>query len=269
LASFLGEGYGYFGQGGIGGGIGGGMGGGQNMRFDVGFNRGMRDGFLQTFGRDQGEGRSIDGLFFYELKDVDAGEKETTSTQLFTSVGDYDRTYTASSSLHQRTPKVPATTLLKFKNASGKPLTTGAAAVFSKEDLICQGTINYVSAGGSFVIPSNTSPDVYVSVVDEETGRDKASLKVGNLAYDLVAHRTLLTFTNDRDAEVTLTFQAYTQGEFRGSDIPCEVLRTPTGTVDKQQVNLTYTLTIKPKSSQKTYVTTRAYGQGVRVDPSK
>lgn len=242
---------------------GGGFGGGQGAAMNQVGNR--REAFnFQTFDAnpmimDAGNGRSAEGLYFYELAGFDARIRSTTSAMLFSINGKFDRRYAASAYLGTGQNPIDVLQILKFHNSGDKPLTTGGGAIFSGEDLISQASLNYVPVGGTFEVQTSKAFDIHASSESEVTGRDKDVIKDDpKRIYDATTTKTTYTIENTRDKEVTLEFMVSFSGEIKGTDLNPKIVKNPSGDpTNPSFANLTWNLVLKPRSTVKFSATGR------------
>lgn len=254
LSEFLGLSQGgAFGGSGFGGGGRGGPGGAQGMnQLGPGAN-GLafyaQDADTRIY-QEFGSGRAVEGLYFYELAEFDARLRSTTSAMLFTTEGKFDRRYVSAAGIGANQDPLDVFQVLKFKNTGNKPLTTGAGAIFSGDDLVSQASLNVVPVGGSFDIQTSKAFDIRSKAESEIVGRDKDVVKDdAKRIFDAVTIKTTYTIENTKDSEVDFEFTTYFNGELRGADMNPKVSKMTTGDSNNPtNVSLKWALKLKPKS---------------------
>ncbi len=207
----------------------------------------------------QAGGEQIGDLFFYDLDNFTSKKNSRVYQNLFRFDSKYEHIYTwdiedrVDASGNYR--PVPANNpqdaeeiwhTVKFKNGSGKPLTTGAATIFNKGELIGQTMMNYIPAGGEVSLRINKALDVRPEANEEEVSRERAAIRdqYNNPRWDLVTVKGTLEITNSRKEEVQLNLVKQFTGELLKADGEPAVVKTTKGL---RQMNSTGKLTWKPK----------------------
>lgn len=203
-------------------------------------------------------GEQIGDLFFYDLDNFTSKKNSRIYQNLFRFDSKYEHIYTwdiedrVDASGNYRPAPVPQQDAeeiwhtVKFKNGSGKPLTTGAATIFNKGELIGQTMMNYIPAGGEVSLRINKALDVRPEANEEEVSRERAAIRdqYNNPRWDLVTVKGTLEVTNSRKEEVQLNLVKQFTGELIKADGEPAVVKTTKGL---RQMNSTGKLTWKPK----------------------
>ncbi len=204
-------------------------------------------------------GEQIGDLFFYDLDKFSSKKNSRIYQNLFRFDSKYEHIYTwdiedrVDTNGNYRPAPVPQQDAeeiwhtVKFKNGSGKPLTTGAATIFNKGELIGQTMMSYIPAGGDVSLKINKALDVRPEANEEEVSRERAAIRdqYNNPKWDLVTVKGTLEVTNSRKEEVQLTLVKQFTGELIKADGDPAVVKTTKGL---RQMNSTGKLTWKPKA---------------------
>ncbi len=203
-------------------------------------------------------GEQISDLFFYDLAKYDSKKGSRQYQNLFKFDADYKHVYTwdiedqvdANGNYKPVPPTGPDAEdvwhTIHFKNASGKPLTTAPATIFSKGELIGQSLMNYCMADGECDLKINKALDVRADATEEETDRERGAIKdrYGNPRYDLVTVKGTLFVFNGRKDKVQMTITKNLTGEVLTKTGDPTVTKTTRGL---RQVNTTSKLVWKPE----------------------
>jgi hypothetical protein len=203
-------------------------------------------------------GEQIGDLFFYDLEKFSSKRNSRIYQNLFKFESKYEHIYTwdiddrvDASGNYRPTPANQQDAeeiwhTVKFKNGSGKPLTTGAATIFNKGELIGQTMMNYIPSGGEVSIRINKALDVRPEANEEEVSRERAAIRdqYNNPRWDLVTVKGTLEITNSRKDEVQLNLVKQFTGELVKADGEPALVKTTKGL---RQMNSTGKLTWKPK----------------------
>lgn len=206
----------------------------------------------------QAGGEQIGDLFFYDLENFNSKKNSRTYQNLFRFDSKYEHIYTwdiddrvDANGTYRPTPVNQQDSeeiwhTVKFKNSSGKPLTTAAATIFNKGELIGQTMMSYIPAGGEASLRINKALDVRPEASEEEIARERAAIRdqYNNPRWDLVTVKGTLEVTNSRKEEVQLNLVKQFTGELVKADGEPAVVKTTKGL---RQMNSTGKLTWKPK----------------------
>lgn len=245
------------------GGAGGGFGGGARNRASEMMSQNayapMADANVNWGGDSSGNvgGEQISDLFFYDLPGFSSKKNSRLYQNLFRFDAEYKHIYTWEiddqvdvNGNYKPAPPVGQDSqdvwhTIKFKNGSGKPLTTAAATIFNKGELIGQTMMNYCMADGDCDVKINKALDVRADASEEEVERDRGAIKdrYNNPRYDLVTVKGKLQVLNGRKDKVQMTITKNLTGEVTVSTGTPEITKTTRGL---RQVNTTSRLTWKP-----------------------
>jgi hypothetical protein len=203
-------------------------------------------------------GEQIGDLFFYDLPKLDSKKNSRLYQNLFRFDAEYKHIYTwdieDQVDANGNYKPVPASGqdaqdvwhTIKFKNGSKKPLTTAAATIFNKGELIGQTMLNYCMADGDCDVKINKALDVRADASEEEVERERGAIKdrYNNPRFDLVTVKGKLLVLNGRKDKVQMTITKNLTGEVMANTGDPVVTKTTRGL---RQVNTTSRLTWKPE----------------------
>jgi hypothetical protein len=220
----------------------------------------MEDKTVEWGGANAGEsgGEQIGDLFFYDLPNFELKKGIRTYQSLFKFDSSYEHIYTwdiadqvdpsgVYRAIPANQPQVEEVWhTVKFKNSSGKPLTTAVATIFSKGELIGQTTLDYSAVGSDCKVRINKALDVRADANEEEVERQRGAIKdqYNNPKFDLVTVKGLLEVTNARKEEVQMTIVKNLTGEYLSGTGNPQQVKTTKGL---RQMNPSMKLTWKPK----------------------
>jgi hypothetical protein len=220
----------------------------------------MEDKTVEWGGTNAGEagGEQIGDLFFYDLPNFELKKGIRTYQSLFKFDSSYEHIYTwdiadqvdpsgVYRAIPANQPQVEEVWhTVKFKNSSGKPLTTAVATIFSKGELIGQTTLDYSAVGSDCKVRINKALDVRADANEEEVERQRGAIKdqYNNPKFDLVTVKGLLEVTNARKEEVQMTIVKNLTGEYLSGTGNPQQVKTTKGL---RQMNPSMKLTWKPK----------------------
>ncbi|MEI8282134.1 MAG: hypothetical protein WCG75_07005 [Armatimonadota bacterium] len=220
----------------------------------------MMDKDVNWGGNSSGDvgGEQISDLFFYDLPKLDSKKNSRLYQNLFRFDAEYKHIYTWDiddqvDANGNYKPAPPAGQdaqdvwhTIKFKNGAKKPLTTAAATIFNKGELIGQTMMNYCMADGDCDVRINKALDVRADANEEEVARERGAIKDRNNypRYDLVTVKGTLLVLNGRKDKVQMTITKNLTGEVVTSTGTPVVTKTTRGL---RQVNTTSRLTWKPE----------------------
>ncbi len=220
----------------------------------------MADANVNWGGNSGGDtgGEQIGDLFFYDLPKFDSKKNSRLYQNLFRFDAEYKHIYTwdidDQVDANGNYKPVPPTGqdaqevwhTIKFKNGSGKPLTTAAATIFNKGELIGQTMMSYCMADGDCDVKINKALDVRVDANEEEVERERAAIKdrYNNPRFDLVTVKGKLEVLNGRKDRVQMTITKNLTGEVTSNTGGPVVTKTTRGL---RQVNTTSKIVWKPE----------------------
>ncbi|MEI7985663.1 MAG: hypothetical protein WCI55_08535 [Armatimonadota bacterium] len=220
----------------------------------------MADANVNWGGNSGGEagGEQIGDLFFYDLPKFDSKKNSRLYQNLFRFDAEYKHIYTwdiddqvDSNGNYKPVPPTGQDAqevwhTIKFKNGSGKPLTTAAATIFNKGELIGQTMMSYCMADGDCDVKINKALDVRVDANEEEVERERAAIKdrYNNPRFDLVTVKGKLEVLNGRKDKVQMTITKNLTGEVTSNTGGPVVTKTTRGL---RQVNTTSKIVWKPE----------------------
>lgn len=204
-------------------------------------------------------GEQIGDLFFYDLDKFNSKKNSRLYQNLFRFEAAYKHIYTwdiedqvdANGNYKPMPPNGQQDAeeiwhTIKFKNGSGKPLTTAAATIFNKGELIGQTMLSYCMADGDCDVRINKALDVRPDANEEEVERERGAIKDRNNypRYDLVTVKGTLLVMNGRKDKVQMTITKNLTGEVISKTGDPTVTKTTRGL---RQVNTTSRLVWKPE----------------------
>ncbi len=208
---------------GISGGLGafGGQGGGRRDAMTQ--NAAPAADFGAAFEPNTAPGMQAEDLFFYQQPNVSMKKGDRAFYMLFQAKSTYEHLYTTDlvDSVVNNVEYRPTTDgptdvwhSLKLKNTSGHPLTTAAATVFKDGQIMGQDTLMYTSTGAEFLVKMSKALDVRVDAIEEETTRERQSLKLpGGAVYDLVNVKGTVSIRNMKGEAVQMRVTKDLTGE--------------------------------------------------------
>lgn len=206
---------------------------------------------------DNASGEQLEDLFFYDLEGVSLKKGSRSYQYLYKFEVPYKRVYTWDGEAG-----TPIQNKIKFKNTYGKPISTAAASMFSKGEIIGQGMMNYTGANMDAELVVSRSLDFATSssidVVERQTGAIKD--KKGNPISDLVTYEVELEIQNPKSDEVNFQVKKYVFGEVIRSEPKPANDTNRTGVKGSNPTNvLTWDLKMAPSSTQKIVFRYKAY----------
>lgn len=206
-------------------------------------------------------GEQIGDLFLYDLPSYRLKKGSRTYESLFKFDSKYEHIYTwdiadqVDANGAYRPAPVNADTqdvwhTIRFKNSSGRPLTTAAASIFSKGELIGQSMLNYCAASSDCDLKINKSLDVRADSSEEEVERQRGAIKdqYNNPRWDLVTVKGTLEVINGRREDIQMTITKQLTGEYISGTGEPTIVKTTKGL---RQMNTSLKVTWKPKAKGK------------------
>ncbi len=155
-------------------------------------------------------GEQLEDLFFYDLEKVSLKKGSRSYQYLYQFETPYKRTYSWDGQ-----KGTPIYNKIKFKNMTGKPISTAAASMFKKGEVVGQGMMNYTAANTEAELTVSRSldftTDSNTELIDRAVGAMKD--KKGVAVMDLITYETELEVTNPKPEEVSFQIKLPIQGE--------------------------------------------------------
>ncbi len=155
-------------------------------------------------------GEQLEDLFFYDLEKVSLKKGSRSYQYLYQFETPYKRTYSWDGQ-----KGTPIYNKIKFKNMTGKPISTAAASMFKKGEVVGQGMMNYTAANTEAELTVSRSldftTDSNTELIDRAVGAMKD--KKGVALMDLITYETELEVTNPKPEEVSFQIKLPIQGE--------------------------------------------------------
>ncbi len=155
-------------------------------------------------------GEQLEDLFFYDLEKVSLKKGSRSYQYLYQFETPYKRTYSWDGEKGS-----PIYNKIKFKNMTGKPISTAAASMFKKGEVVGQGMMNYTAANTEAELTVSRSldftTDSNTELIDRAVGAMKD--KKGVAVMDLITYETELEVTNPKPEEVSFQINLPIQGE--------------------------------------------------------
>lgn len=202
-------------------------------------------------------GEQLEDLFFYDLDKVSLKRGSRSYQYLYQFDAPYKRTYTWDGEAG-----TPVFNKIKFKNQTGKPISTAAATMFKKGEVIGQGMMNYTAANTEAELVVSRSLDFKTSsnaeIVDRAVGAIKD--KKGTPTMDLVTYETELEVENPKEEAVNFSIKKLIYGEVNRTEPKAESEVSKTGVKGSNPyTTLTWNLKIEAGKSEKFVIRWRAY----------
>lgn len=202
-------------------------------------------------------GEQLEDLFFYDLDKVSLKRGSRSYQYLYQFDAPYKRTYTWDGE-----SGTPVFNKIKFKNQTGKPISTAAATMFKKGEVIGQGMMNYTAANTEAELVVSRSLDFKTSsnaeIVDRAVGAIKD--KKGTPTMDLVTYETELEVENPKEEAVNFSIKKLIYGEVNRTEPKAESEVSKTGVKGSNPyTTLTWNLKIAAGKSEKFVIRWKAY----------
>jgi hypothetical protein len=155
-------------------------------------------------------GEQLEDLFFYDLEKVSLKKGSRSYQYLYQFETPYKRTYS-----WDGVKGSPIFNKIKFKNMTGKPISTAAASMFKKGEVVGQGMMNYTAANTEAELTVSRSLDFTTDSNTELLDRAVGAMKdkKGVAVMDLITYETELEVTNPKPEEVSFQIKLPIQGE--------------------------------------------------------
>ncbi|MBS1727807.1 MAG: hypothetical protein JST51_13885 [Armatimonadetes bacterium] len=202
-------------------------------------------------------GEQLEDLFFYDLENISLKKGSRSYQYLYQFDVPYKRTYTwdgeqGSGVLNK----------IKFKNQTGKPISTAAATMFKKGEVVGQGMMNYTAANTEAELVVSRSLDFKTSVSTDLIDRNVGAIKdkKGNPTMDLITYETELEVENPKTDAVDFSIKKTFLGEVNKSEPKAEMDVSKTGLKGSNPYSvLTWNLKLGAGETQKFTVRYKVY----------
>ncbi len=172
------------------------------------------------------KGEQLEDLFFYDLEKVSLKRGSRSYQYLYQFETPYKRTYSWDGSKGS-----PIFNKIKFKNMTGKPISTAAASMFKKGEVVGQGMMNYTAANTEAELTVSRSldfrTDSNTDLIDRAVGAIKD--KKGVATMDLITYETDLEVENPKEEAVTFQIKFPVMGEVVKTEPKAEIEIVKTG----------------------------------------
>lgn len=202
-------------------------------------------------------GEQLEDLFFYDLEKVTLKKGSRSYQYLYQFEAPYKRTYSWDGE-----PGNPVFNKIRFKNSTGKPISTAAASMFKKGEIVGQGMMNYTAANTEAELVVSRSLDIKTSSTTEIIDRAVGAIKdkKGNPTLDLVTYELEMEVENPKEEAVNFSLKKLIVGEVQRSEPKVEAEVSKTGLRGSNpETTLTWDMKIEAGKSQKFIVRYKAY----------
>ena len=176
----------------------------------------------------------LEDLFFYDLEKVSLKKGSRSYQYLYQFETPYKRTYS-----WDGTKGSPIFNKIKFKNGTGKPISTAAASMFKKGEVVGQGMMNYTAANTEAELTVSRSldfrTDANTELVDRAIGAVKD--KKGVAVMDLITYDTELEVENPKEEAVSFQIKLFESGEIVKTEPKAEIEVRKTGIRGQNPMN--------------------------------
>lgn len=202
-------------------------------------------------------GEQLEDLYFYDLDNVTLKKGSRSYQYLYQFETPYKRIYSWDGEAG-----TPVYNKIKFKNQTGKPISTAAASMFKKGEVVGQGMMNYTAANTEAELTVGRSLDIKTSsstdLIDRAVGAIKD--KKGNPTMDLITYETELEIENPKEEAIQFTIKKNVYGEVLKMEPKGESDVTKTGLRGSNPVTaLKWDLKLEPGSTTKVTIRYKTY----------
>ena len=171
-------------------------------------------------------GEQLEDLFYYDIDKVTLKKGSRSYQYLYQFEAPYKRTYSWDGE-----PGTPIFNKIKFKNQTGKPISTAAASMFKKGEIVGQGTMTYTAANTEAELTVSRSLDFPTTSTTELIDRAVGAVKdkKGVATMDLITYETEMTIENPREEAVNFSIRKLIQGEITKSEPKADITTSKTG----------------------------------------
>ena len=171
-------------------------------------------------------GEQLEDLFFYDLEKVSLKKGSRSYQYLYQFETPYKRTYS-----WDGVKGSPIFNKIKFKNMTGKPISTAAASMFKKGEVVGQGMMNYTAANTEAELTVSRSldfrTDASTELIDRAVGAMKD--KKGMPTMDLITYESSLEVENPKEEAINFQIKLFEMGEIVKTEPKAEVEIQRTG----------------------------------------
>ena len=172
----------------------------------------------------QKEGQKSEDLYYYQLGVIDLEKNSRVIVPVMTTTVAYTEIYTAD--LPVNSPSLEGENAIQtyhsylITNSSNAPFTTGAAFVIDKNGQpLAQAQLTYTPVKGSSEMQLSKAVDVQTKNEEEETGREKSTVKKTSAAYyEKITNSGSITITNYKDKKIKIRVTKNIDGVFVTAD---------------------------------------------------
>ena len=179
-------------------------------------------------------GEQLEDLFFYDLEKVGLKKGSRSYQYLYQFETPYKRTYS-----WDGIKGTPVFNKIKFKNQTGKPISTAAASMFKKGEVVGQGMMNYTAANTEAELVVSRTLDIRtdstVDLVDRAVGAIKD--KKGMPTMDLITYDMELEVENPKEEAIMFQIKMSEMGEIVKTDPKAEIEIQKTGIRGQNPMN--------------------------------
>jgi hypothetical protein len=202
-------------------------------------------------------GEQLEDLFYYDLEKVSLKKGSRSYQYLYQFETPYKRTYSWDGGKGN-----PVFNKIKFKNMTGKPISTAAASMFKKGEVVGQGMMNYTAANTEAELLVSRSldfrTDSNTELIDRQVGAIKD--KKGMPEMDLVTYETVLDVENPKEEAVSFQIRTFAIGEVLKTEPKAEMVTSKTGIRGQNPSNtLTWDFKLEPGKTSKFTIRFKTY----------
>ncbi|GAB2815568.1 hypothetical protein [Ferruginibacter profundus] len=169
-------------------------------------------------------GQKLEDLYYYQLGVIDLEKNARVIVPVMTTNISYSEIYTANlplrSTMMEGANSIQTYHSFLVNNSTSAPLTSGAVFVMNAGGQpLAQAQLNYTPVKGSSEMQLSKAIDVQVKNDEEESGREKSTVKKnGSEYYEKVTHTGAISITNYKDKKITIRINKVIDGIFIKAD---------------------------------------------------
>jgi hypothetical protein len=169
---------------------------------------------------------SLEDLFYYDLPNISLQKGSRSYQYIYKFDSTFKRTYNWDGNEGS-----PVLNKIKFKNTSGKPISTAAATMFRKGEVVGQGMMNYTPANTDVELMINRALDLSTTVTTDVVDRAKGAIKdkKGVPVLDLVTYEIEYEIVNPKEEVVNFQIDRFVSGDYISGSLKPEINRTSNG----------------------------------------
>lgn len=202
-------------------------------------------------------GEQLEDLYFYDLDKVTLKKGSRSYQYLYQFDAAYKRLYTWDGQAGS-----PIFNKIKFKNMTGKPISTAAATMFKKGEVVGQGMMNYTAANTEAELTVGRSLDFPTKSETELIDRTVGAIKdkKGVAIMDLITYETELEIENPKEEAANFQIQWGTTGEVVRTEPKVDVNVSKTGIKGSNPYSsLKYDIKVEAGKSAKIVIRYKVY----------